>query len=66
MWAEEVPKAVWSHSTSISSAINFTSLKLLFGKEIVMLEEIKFKSAIEAESKDLLESDKLKAVETKV
>jgi hypothetical protein len=66
MWTEEVPKAVWSHNTSVSRATNFTSLKLLFSKEVVMLEEIKFKNAIEAESKDLLESDRIKRVKTKV
>jgi hypothetical protein len=63
-WTEELPKAVWSHNTSVSRATNVTSFKMLFSEDPVTPEEIKFWSArtsseaayspIEAESKDLL------------
>jgi hypothetical protein len=66
-------KAVWSHNTSVSRATKFTPLKLLFGEEAVTPKEIKFKSTrtkteviykpTKAGSKDLLELDRLKAVE---
>jgi hypothetical protein len=42
--AEELPKAVWSHNTSVSRVTKFTPFKLLFGEEEVTPEEIKFKS----------------------
>jgi hypothetical protein len=70
--AEELPKVVWRHNISISRATNFTPFKLLFEDEVVTPEEIKFKTArtrskvvhnsIEAESKDLLEPERLKVV----
>jgi hypothetical protein len=70
-WAEELSK-VWSHNTSISRATKFTPFELLFHKEVVTPEETKFRSAkamseavhmsTEAESKDLFEADRLKAV----
>jgi hypothetical protein len=71
-WADELSKAVWSHNTSVSRATKFTPFKFLFGKEAVTPKEIRFKSArtmvetmhspTKVESKDLLESDRLKAV----
>jgi hypothetical protein len=71
-WAEELLKPVWSHNTFISRATNFTPFKLLFGEEVVTPKEIKFKSArtkleavynlIEAETKDLLEPERMKAL----
>jgi hypothetical protein len=70
--AKEFPKVVWSHNTSISIAINFTPFKLLFDEKAVTPKEIKFKRArtmqedvhipTKAESKDLLEVDRLKVV----
>jgi hypothetical protein len=61
-----LPRAVWSHNTSICRATKFTSFKLLYGEELVTPEEIKIHSArtraeaihspTEAESKDLLET----------
>jgi hypothetical protein len=72
-WAEELPRAVWSHNTSVCRVINFTPFRLLYGEEPVTSEEIKqhgaktkveaIYSPIEAESKDLLEPKCLKAVE---
>jgi hypothetical protein len=71
-WAEELPRAAWSHNTSICRATKFTHLKLLYGEEPVILDEIKLHSArtkteatyspSEAESKDLLEPERMKAV----
>jgi hypothetical protein len=65
-------KGVWSHNTIVSRATNFSPFRLLFGEEAVMPEEIKHISSrtmpeaspclIEAEDKDLLESDRLKVV----
>jgi hypothetical protein len=73
-WAEELPRAVWSHNTSISRATNFTPFKLLYDEEPVTLQEIKLHTArtrseavfspTEAESKDLLELERMKAIET--
>jgi hypothetical protein len=64
-WAEELPRAVWSHNTSICRATKLTPFKLLYEEELVTPEEIKLRSArthmdaiyspTEAESKDLLE-----------
>jgi hypothetical protein len=72
-WAEELPRVVWSHNTSICRATKFTPFKLLYGEEPVTKEEIKLCSArtstegiycpSEAESKDLLKPKHTKAVE---
>jgi hypothetical protein len=72
-WAEELPRAVWSHNTSICRTTKFTPFKLLYGEEPVTTEEIKLRnsrtkteatySPTEAESKDLLEPERMKAVE---
>jgi hypothetical protein len=72
-WAEELPRTVWSHNTSICRATKFTPFKLLYGEELVTPEEIKLhhaKTNTEAihspsvdESKDLLELERMKAVE---
>jgi hypothetical protein len=72
-WEEEPPRSVWSHNTSICRVTKFTPFKLLYGEELVTLEEIKFHSArtraeatyspTEAESKDLLDPECMKAVE---
>jgi hypothetical protein len=72
-WADELSRSVWSHSTSICRVIKFTPFKLLYGEEPITPEEIMFCSArtragatyspTEAESKDLLESERMKVVE---
>jgi hypothetical protein len=72
-WVEELPRAMWSHNTPICRAAKFTPFKLLYGEEPVTQEEIKLHSArtktettynlSEAESKDLLEPERMKAVE---
>jgi hypothetical protein len=71
-WTEVMPRAVWSHNTTICRATNFTPFWLLFRAEAVLPEEIKYQSLRtttkapscpnEAEEKDLLEPDRLKAV----
>jgi hypothetical protein len=68
-----LPRAVWSHNTSICRVTKFTPFKLLYGEELVIPEEIKLRSArtraeaihspTEAESKDLLEPECVRAIE---
>jgi hypothetical protein len=72
-WAEELLRAVWSHNTSVCISTEFTPFKLLYGEESVTPEEIKLCNTItktyaiyspsEAESKDLLELECMKAIE---
>jgi hypothetical protein len=71
-WVEVMPRAIWSHNTTVCRATNFTPSWLLFGAEAVLPEEIKHQSLRtttealscpnEVEEKDLLESERLKAV----
>jgi hypothetical protein len=71
-WAEVMPRAVWSHNTTVCRATNFTPFRLLFGVEAILPEEIKYQSLCttmgapscpnEAEEKDLLEPERLKAI----
>jgi hypothetical protein len=66
-------RAVWSHNTSNWRATNFTTFRLLYDEEPVTPEEIKLCSArtkveviyspTEDESKELLEPERMKAVE---
>jgi hypothetical protein len=72
-WVEILPKAVWSHNTSVCRATKFAPFDLLCGEEPVTLEEIRLHSTrtrteatyspSEAEFKDLLEPERIKAVE---
>jgi hypothetical protein len=72
-WAEVMPMAMWSHNTTVCRATNFTPFRLLFRAEAVLPEEIKHQNLrtiaeippcpSEVEEKDLLESERLKAVE---
>jgi hypothetical protein len=68
---EVMPRAVWSHNTTICRA-NFTPFRLLFGAEVVLPEESKHQSlrtTVEVPpcpsevEKDLLELERLKVVE---
>jgi hypothetical protein len=34
-WAKDLPRALWSHSSSVSRATKFTPFKLLYGEELV-------------------------------
>jgi hypothetical protein len=71
-WVEELPRAVWSHNTSVCRATKFTPFKLLYGEEPITPEEIKLHiartnaeavySPTKAESKDLLEPERMKVV----
>jgi hypothetical protein len=71
-WVEVMPTKVWSHNTTICRATNITPFWLMYGAEAMLLEEIKHRSLrattentvcpSEAEEKDLLEPDRLKAV----
>jgi hypothetical protein len=64
---------VLSHNTFVSMTTNFTPFKLLFREEAVTPEDIKFQSArtrleafyspTQAESKDLPEPERMKAIE---
>jgi hypothetical protein len=70
--AELMPRAVWSHNTTVCRATNFTPFRLLFGAKVVLSKEIKHQSLRttaeaplypgEAKEKDSLESDRHKAV----
>jgi hypothetical protein len=72
-WAEELSRAVWSHNTFVYRATKFTHFKLLYGEELVTPEEFKLCSARtraeatyspnDAKYKDLLETERMKAVE---
>jgi hypothetical protein len=67
-----MPRAIRSHNTTVRRATNFSPFQLLFRAKAVLPEEIKHQSLSttaeappcpsEAEEKDLLESDRLKAV----
>jgi hypothetical protein len=43
-WADIMPRAVWSHNTTICRATNFTPFQLLFGAEAVLPKEVKHQS----------------------
>jgi hypothetical protein len=66
------PTVVWSHNATVSRATTFTPFWLMYGTKAMLPEEIKHQSMRtatetipcpnEAEEKDLLDSDRLKAV----
>jgi hypothetical protein len=70
--AKVMPRAVWSHNTTVCRATNFTPFWMMYGAEAVLPEEVKHWSlwtATEApvypsktEKKDLLEPNMLKVV----
>ena len=43
-WADELPKVVWSHNTSETRTIKFTTFRLLYGAEGMSPEELKNQS----------------------
>jgi hypothetical protein len=69
---EVMPRAVWSHNTTVYRATNFTPFRLLLIAKVVILKEIKHQSLCtiveaspcpnKAKEKDLLESDMLEVV----
>jgi hypothetical protein len=69
-WAEVMSTAVWSYNTTVCRGINFTSFRLMYGAEAMLPEENT--EACESQQqrvhvlvkrrRDLLESDRLKAV----
>jgi hypothetical protein len=71
-WAEVMPKAVWSHNTTVCRETNFMPFRLMYRADAVLPEEVKHQSFCtateapmcpsEAEEKLLLESDRLKVV----
>jgi hypothetical protein len=71
-WVEVMATVEWSHNTTVYRATNFTCFQLMYGAELVLSKEIKHRSLQttteatacpnEAEEKDMLESDRLKAV----
>jgi hypothetical protein len=71
-WVKVMPMVVWSHNTTVCRATNFTPFRLMYGTEAMLPEEVKHQSLrvavestpcpSEAEEKDMLESDRLKAV----
>ena len=71
-WIDELPRVIWSHSTSVSRTTGFTPFKLLYGEEAMMLEEIKHESLRttsqlmlqdEEDAKETIEATRLEAVE---
>jgi hypothetical protein len=69
---EVMPQTVWSHNTTVYRATNFTPFWLMYGAKAVLPEEVKHRNLrttievpacpSEAQEKDMLESDRLKAV----
>jgi hypothetical protein len=43
-WVEVMPKAIWSHNTTVCRATNFTPFRLMYEAEAVLLEEVKHQS----------------------
>jgi hypothetical protein len=39
-WTEVMPRAVWSHNTTVSRMTNFTPFRLMYGAEAVLPKEI--------------------------
>jgi hypothetical protein len=59
-----MPKVVWSHNTTVCRATKFTPFRLMYGTDVVLLEEVKHRSlrtAIEAPAclSEALEKDLL-------
>jgi hypothetical protein len=39
-WVEELPRVIWSHNTTTSKTTQFSPFKLLYGEEVMLLEEL--------------------------
>jgi hypothetical protein len=39
-WAEELPRVIWSHNTTMSKTTQFSPFKLLYGEEAMLPEEL--------------------------
>jgi transposase InsO family protein len=39
-WAEELPSVIWSHNTTTSRTTQFSPIKLPYGEEAMLLEEL--------------------------
>jgi hypothetical protein len=63
-WAEELPRVVWSHTTTTSRATNFTPFRLLCREEVVIPEEIKLGS-LRADQEPQNEEDANLAIDTR-
>ena len=71
-WVEELPKVVWYHNTTTSRTIGFTSFKLLYSEEAMLLEEARHQSLCvikqaltedEEYSKETIKGTRLEAAE---
>jgi hypothetical protein len=71
-WIEELPKVVWSHNIIVSRATGFIPFRLLYGKEAMLPEEIKYQSLYtirqavaedEEYSKETIEATRLEVVD---
>ena len=65
-WVDELPKVIWSHNTTESSATQFTPFKLLYGEEAMTPEELRHGSyRTEAPDEDIKPTiDAIEAIKT--
>jgi hypothetical protein len=54
-WIDELPRVTWSHNTTVSRAIGFTPLRLLFGTKAMTPKEIKNESLRVQKAKEIKE-----------
>ena len=64
IWADELPRVIWSHNTIESRATKFTPFKVLYGEEAITPEEIKLKSWRIAEGADTIEEVMKPSIDT--
>jgi hypothetical protein len=55
-WVDELPKVIWSHSTTVSRATGFTPFHLLFGTKAMTPEKIKNESMRVLKAKEIEEA----------
>jgi hypothetical protein len=56
-WVDELPRVVCSHNTTVSRAIGFMPVRLLFGTEAMTPEEIKNERVRVPKAKEIEEVD---------